>query len=72
MGGRFTASFTVLRLLFSLKLSFAEAKKWTAPYNKIVRELSDMLKDLVSVIQQSTSQPKENGLYIREQSDRGK
>jgi hypothetical protein len=57
MGEQFTASFTVLRLLTPLKMSYAEAKKRAAPYNKIVAELPDMRKDAVSLIQQSINQP---------------
>jgi hypothetical protein len=53
MGETFTAPFTVLRLLTLLKMSYKQAKKRAAPYNKIVAELPDMRKETITLIQQS-------------------
>lgn len=58
----FTAPFTVLRLLTPLKMSYEEAKKRAAPYNKIVAELPEMRKDTVALIQQSIKQA--NPAYV--------
>jgi uncharacterized protein YecE (DUF72 family) len=44
---RFTAPFTVLRLLTPLNMSYEDAKKRAEPYNKIVAELPDMRRDAV-------------------------
>ena len=54
--GRFTAPFTVLRLLTPLKMSYEAAKKRAEPYTKIVGELPEMRKDTVALIQQSVNQ----------------
>ena len=46
----FTASFTVLRLLTPLKISYEAAKKRAEPYNKIVGELPEMRRDTVDLV----------------------
>jgi uncharacterized protein YecE (DUF72 family) len=69
MGEQFTAGFTVLRLLTPLKMSYAEAKKRAAPYNKIVAELPGMRKDTVSLIQQSINQNKKAYILVNNRSE---
>ena len=48
--GRFTAPFTVLRLLTPLKISYEAAKKRAEPYTKIVGELPEMRRDTVELV----------------------
>ncbi len=50
MEERFTAPFTVLRLLTPLKMSYETAKKRAEPYNQIVGELSEMRRDSVNLV----------------------
>lgn len=52
---RFTAPFTVLRLLTPINMTYEAAKKRAAPYNKIVGELPEMRKDTVSLVQQAVA-----------------
>ena len=53
---RFTASFTVLRLLTPLKMSYAAAKKRAEPYTKIVEELPQMRREAVQLARQAASE----------------
>lgn len=53
MEERFTAPFTVIRLLTPLNMSYEAAKKRAAPYNKIVEELPQMRKETVALINQA-------------------
>jgi uncharacterized protein YecE (DUF72 family) len=46
----FTASFTVLRLLTPLKISYEAAKKRAKPYNQIVGELSEMHQETAGLL----------------------
>ena len=48
--GRFTAPFTVLRLLTPLKISYEAAKKRAEAYTKIVGELPEMRRDTVELV----------------------
>src|SRR5262245_39032665 len=50
---RFTAPFTVLRLLTPLKISYEAAKKRAEPYNKIVGELPEMRRETVGLVKQA-------------------
>ena len=50
---RFTAPFTVLRLLTPLKISYEAAKKRAEPYNKIVEELPEMRRETVGLVKQA-------------------
>jgi hypothetical protein len=47
---RFTAPFTVLRLLTPLKMSYEAAKKRAEPYTKIVGELPDMRRETLILV----------------------
>src|SRR5207249_2034079 len=50
---RFTAPFTVLRLLTPLKISYEAAKKRAEPYTKIVGELPVMRRDTVELVRKA-------------------
>ena len=54
--GRFTAPFTVLRLLTPLKMSYQAAKKRAVPYTKIVGELPAMRRDTVELVRQAVAE----------------
>jgi len=54
--GRFTAPFTVLRLLTPLKMSYEVAKKRAEPYTKIVQELPQMRRETVQLVRQAVSE----------------
>ena len=49
----FTAVFTVLRLLTTLGMSYAAAKKRAEPYTKIVEELPQMRRETVQLVRQA-------------------
>jgi uncharacterized protein YecE (DUF72 family) len=51
----FTAPFTVLRLLTPLGMTYVEAKKRAAPYDKIVGELPEMRSERVDLVRQAVS-----------------
>jgi len=53
MEERFTAPFTVIRLLTPLNMPYEVAKRRAAPYNKIVGVLSQMRKETVTLIEQA-------------------
>ena len=65
----FTAPFTVLRLLTPLKISYEAAKKRAEPYNKIVRELPEMRKDTIALIQQSIQQVKKAYVLVNNRAE---
>jgi uncharacterized protein YecE (DUF72 family) len=54
--GQFTASFTVLRLLTPLGMTYEAAKKRAAPYNKIVGELPEMRAETVTIVREAVRQ----------------
>jgi len=53
--GTFTATFTVLRLLTPLKMTYEAAKRRAAPYNKIVGELPEMRAETVGLVKEAVS-----------------
>ena len=55
MEERFTAPFTVLRLLTPLKMTYEAAKKRAEPYTKIVEELPEMRRDTVELVKKAVS-----------------
>ena len=67
--GTFTAPFTVLRLLTSLKMSYEAAKKRSEPYDKIVGELPEMGFDTVNLVTGDRRESK--SICAGEQSLRG-
>lgn len=56
MEERFTAPFTVLRLLTPLKISYEAAKKRAEPYTKIVEELPEMRRDAVELVKKAVGE----------------
>ena len=54
--GRFTAPFTVLRLLTPLKISYEAAKKRAEPYTQIVGELPEMRRDTVALVRKAIAE----------------
>ncbi|MCC2643294.1 MAG: uncharacterized protein K0S45_3707 [Nitrospira sp.] len=54
--GRFTAPFTVLRLLTPLKMSYEAAKKRAEPYTRIIEELPEMRSQTVELVRQAMNQ----------------
>ncbi len=56
MEERFTAPFTVIRLLTPLNMPYEVAKKRASPYNKIVGELPQMRKETVTLIKQAVGE----------------
>ena len=52
----FTASFTVLRLLTPLNMSYAAAKARAMPYDKIVEELPTMRSQTVDLVTRAVRQ----------------
>jgi uncharacterized protein YecE (DUF72 family) len=54
--GKFTAPFTVLRLLTPLKISYEAAKKRAEPYTKIVGELPEMRRDTVELVRKAVAE----------------
>jgi len=56
MENSFTASFTVLRLLTPLKMSYEAAKKRAEPYTKIVEEIPEMRRDTVELVKKAVGE----------------
>jgi uncharacterized protein YecE (DUF72 family) len=66
---RFTAPFTVLRLLTPLKMTYEAAKKRAAPYNKIVGELPEMRKDTVRLVTQAVADNRQAYVLVNNRSE---
>lgn len=56
MEERFTAPFSVVRLLTPLNMSYETAKRRAAPYDKIVGELPQMRKETVVLMKQAANE----------------
>lgn len=69
MQERFTAPFTVIRLLTPLNMSYEIAKKRAAPYNKIVGVLPQMRKETVTLIQQAVSENRRAYVLVNNRSE---
>jgi len=69
MEERFTASFTVVRLLTPLNMSYETAKKRAAPYNKIVGELPQMRKETVTLIKQAVGENRWTYVLVNNRSE---
>ena len=54
--GRFTAPFTLLRLLTPLKISYEAANKRAEPYTKIVGELPEMRRETVELVRRAVAE----------------
>jgi uncharacterized protein YecE (DUF72 family) len=66
---RFTAPFTVLRLLTPLNMSYEDAKKRASPYNKVVGELPEMRRETVDLIKQATAENRRAYALVNNRSE---
>lgn len=69
MEERFTAPFTVLRLLTPLKMSYEAAKKRAEPYTKIVEEPPGMRRDTVELVKQSVGETRKAYVLVNSRSE---
>lgn len=69
MEERFTAPFTVIRLLTPLNISYETAKKRAAPYNKIVEVLPQMRKETVALLNQATGENRRTYVLVNNRSE---
>lgn len=67
--GRFTAPFTVLRLLTPLKMSYEAAKKRAEPYTKIVGELPEMRRDTVEMVRHAVAENRRAYVLVNNRSE---
>jgi len=66
---RFTAPFTVLRILTPLKMSYEAAKKRTEPYTKIVEELPEMRRDTVELVKKGVGENRRAYVLVNNRSE---
>jgi uncharacterized protein YecE (DUF72 family) len=66
---RFTAPFTVLRLLTPLKISHEAAKKRAAPYTKIVGELPVMRRDTVELVKKAVAESRRTYVLVNNRAE---
>ena len=66
---RFSAPFTVVRLLTPLNMTYEAAKKRAAPYNKIVGELPEMRKDTVTLVQEAVAENRNAYVLVNNRSE---
>ena len=69
MEERFTAPFTVLRLLTPLKMSYEAAKKRAEPYTKIVEELPEMRRDTVDLVKRAVGEQRKAYVLVNNRSE---
>ena len=69
MEERFTAPFTVLRLLTPLKMSYEAAKKRAEPYTKIVEELPEMRRDIVELVKKAVGDNRRVYVLVNNRSE---
>jgi len=69
MEERFTAPFTVLRLLTPLKMSYEAAKKRAEPYTKIVEELPAMRRDTVELAKKAMGEKRKAYVLVNNRSE---
>ena len=69
MEERFTAPFTVLRLLTPLKMSYEAAKKRAEPYTKIVEELPEMRRDAVELVKKAEGEKRQVYVLVNNRSE---
>ena len=69
MEERFTAPFTVIRLLTPLNMSYETAKKRATPYDKIVGELPQMRKETVVLIKQAANENRRAYVLVNNRSE---
>ncbi len=66
---RFTAPFTVIRLLTPLKMTYEAAKKRAVPYDRIVGELPQMRKDTVNLTEQAVAENRNAYVLVNNRSE---
>ena len=66
---QFTATFTVLRLLTPLKMSYEAAKKRAEPYTKIVGELPEMRRDTVELVKKAMEEKRRAYIIVNNRSE---
>jgi len=66
---RFTAPFTVLRILTPLKMSYEAAKKRTEPYTKIVELLPEMRRDTVELVKKAVEEKRKAYVLVNNRSE---
>jgi uncharacterized protein YecE (DUF72 family) len=66
---RFTALFTVLRLVTPLKMTYEAAKKRAEPYTKIVEELPDMRRDTVDLVKKAVGEQRQAYVLVNNRSE---
>jgi uncharacterized protein YecE (DUF72 family) len=66
---RFTAPFTVLRLLTPLNMPYEVAKKRAQPYNKIVKEQPEMRKDTARLVKQAVGENRRAYVLVNNRSE---
>ena len=66
---RFTAPFTVLRLLTPLKMSYEAAKARAEPYNKIVGELPEMRRDTIELVKKAMADKRQAYVVVNNRSE---
>ena len=64
MEERFTAPFTVLRLLTPLEMSYEAAKKQAEPYTKIVEELPEMRRDTIELVKKAVEEKRKTYVLV--------
>ncbi|MBK9949299.1 MAG: DUF72 domain-containing protein [Nitrospira sp.] len=69
MEERFTATFTVLRLLTPLKMSYESAKTRAEPYTKIVEELPEMRRDTVDLVKKAVGEKRQAYVLVNKRSE---
>lgn len=66
---RFTAPFTVLRLLTPLKMSYEAAKKRAEPYTRIVEELPEMRRGTVELVKKAVKEKQKAYVLVNNRSE---
>ncbi len=69
MEERFTAPFTVIRLLTPLNMPYEVAKRRAAPYDKIVEVLPQMRKETVNLIKQAVGENRQTYVLVNNRSE---
>ncbi len=69
LGGTFSASFLVFRLLTPLRVKYEQAVRLTQPYNKIVAELPMMRQDTVRLVRQATAENRRSYVLVNNRSE---
>jgi len=67
--GRFTAPFTVLRLLTPLKISYEAAKKRAQPYTMIVGEIPEMRRDTVELVRKAVAENRQAYVLVNNRAE---